>query len=79
MHSPEIDDSDTGELVYGTRVVRIDRAEGKSGSKRGDGTEDGWIVQTVTSDGSGGEGERSAVHAKVVINAAGLKYAILRR
>ncbi|SGY23925.1 BQ5605_C019g08996 [Microbotryum silenes-dioicae] len=66
-------DSDTGELVYGTRVVRIDRAEAPNKrGKRGDGSEDGWVVQTVTADGKGGEGERSAVLAKVVINAAGL-------
>ena len=66
-------DSELGELVYGTRVIRIDRVEGKSGGKRGDGTEDGWVVQTLTDDGKGGEGERSAVMAKMVINAAGLK------
>lgn len=65
----EVMDSDKGEVVYGTRVVRIDRLEGK----RGDGSEEGWVVQTVTDDGAGGEGERSAVLAKVVINAAGLK------
>ncbi|ORY89288.1 FAD dependent oxidoreductase [Leucosporidium creatinivorum] len=65
-------DSELGELVYGTKVVRIDRVEGKSGGKRGDGTEDGWVVQTLTDDGKGGEGERSAVLAKTLINAAGL-------
>ncbi|KAK4054521.1 hypothetical protein OIV83_001015 [Microbotryomycetes sp. JL201] len=65
-------DSGTGELVYGTRVVRIDRHEVRGGSKRGDGSEDGWAVQTVTNDGKHGDGERSAVLAKTVINAAGL-------
>lgn len=69
----EITDSETGELVYGTRVVRIDRHELSGGGKRGDGTENGWVVQTVTDDGSGGDGERTAVLAKSVINAAGLK------
>ncbi|GAA5895986.1 hypothetical protein JCM6882_005580 [Rhodosporidiobolus microsporus] len=68
----EITDSETGELVYGTRVVRIDRAEAKGGGKRGDGSEDGWVVQTVTDDGSGGEGARTSVLAKTVINSAGL-------
>ncbi|GAA5865704.1 hypothetical protein JCM1840_003225 [Sporobolomyces johnsonii] len=68
----EIIDSDTGEVVYGTRVVRIDRAEPSGGGKRGDGSEDGWVVQTLTDDGSGGEGERASVLAKSVINAAGL-------
>ncbi|GAA5854429.1 hypothetical protein JCM8547_001819 [Rhodosporidiobolus lusitaniae] len=68
----EISESDTGELVYGTRVVRIDRYEAAGGEKRGDGSEDGWVVQTVTDDGTGGEGERTAVLARTVINAAGL-------
>lgn len=66
-------DQESSELVYGTKVVRIDRVESKGGSKRGDGSEDGWIVQTLTDDGKGGDGERSAVLAKTVINAAGLK------
>ncbi|GAA6059998.1 hypothetical protein JCM10212_001156 [Sporobolomyces blumeae] len=70
----EITESETGEVVYGTRVVRIDRHVSKSGGggKRGDGSEDGWVVQTVTDDGSGGEGERTAVLARSVVNAAGL-------
>lgn len=71
----EVEESERGEVVYGTRVVRIDKAEG-AGGKRGDGSEEGWVVQTVTSDGSGGEGERSAVLARVVINSAGLKFAL---
>ena len=62
----DITDSDTGELVYGTSVVRIDR-------QKGAGNEQGWVVQTVTDDGSGGEGERTAVLARSVVNAAGLK------
>lgn len=65
-------DSETGEMVLGTQVVRIDRAEPSGGGKRGDGSEDGWIVQTLTDDGSGRSGERAAVLAKTVINAAGL-------
>ncbi|GAA5941220.1 hypothetical protein JCM3775_006652 [Rhodotorula graminis] len=68
----EIIDSETGELVYGTQVVRIDRAGPSGGGKRGDGSEDGWIVQTRTDDGSGGEGALTAVLAKSVINSAGL-------
>ncbi|BGP16455.1 hypothetical protein JCM10213_003989 [Rhodosporidiobolus nylandii] len=68
----EIVDSEAGEVVCGTRVVRVDRTELKGGGKRGDGTEDGWVVQTVTDDGTGGEGERTAVLARTVINAAGL-------
>ena len=52
--------------MYGTSVVRIDR-------QKGAGNEHGWVVQTVTDDGSGGEGERTAVLARSVVNAAGLK------
>ncbi|KAI5474705.1 hypothetical protein MNV49_002573 [Pseudohyphozyma bogoriensis] len=60
-----------GQVVCGTKVVRIDRVGRKDG-KRGDGSEERWVVQTVTDDGSGGEGTRDAVEAKCVINAAGL-------
>ncbi|GAA5948086.1 hypothetical protein JCM3765_007103 [Sporobolomyces pararoseus] len=52
----EILESDQGEIVYGTQVVRIDRKEEK-----------GWVIQTVTQ-----QGERTAVLAKSVVNAAGL-------
>lgn len=70
----EIEESEGGEVVLGTRVVRIDEyvkeASLGSGGGVGDGSQSGWVVQTE----SGGEGgERSAVLAKVVINAAGLK------
>ncbi|GAA5925868.1 NAD(P)/FAD-dependent oxidoreductase [Sporobolomyces koalae] len=68
----EITESELGELVCGTRVVRIDRHEATGGGKRGDGSESGWVVQTVTDDGSGGEGDRNAVLAKAIVNAAGL-------
>ena len=64
----DITETGAGELVYGTRVVRIDRVQ-SSGSKRGDGSEDGWVVQMVSKDA-----EPTAVLAKVVVNAAGLKY-----
>lgn len=68
-----IEESEQGQVVLGTKVVRIDRMEG-SGGKRGDGSEEGWVVQSITGeDEFGNGGERSAVLAKVVINAAGLK------
>lgn len=66
----DITSTGQGELVYGTRVVRIDRAEGSGDSKKGDGSEEGWVVQTV----SEGSETPTAVLAKCVVNAAGLKY-----
>lgn len=71
----DIENSEQGQIVLNTKVVRIDRMQGSGmGSKRGDGTEDGWVVQSVSGeDEFGNGGIRSAVLAKVVINAAGLK------
>jgi len=71
MESLERDITSTGqgELVLGTKVVRIDRLEGGGGSKKGDGSEEGWVVQTV----SEGDDHPSAFLAKCVVNAAGLK------
>jgi 2-hydroxyglutarate dehydrogenase len=73
MDALERDITETGgELVYGTKVVRIDRAEPPSGkSKRGDGSDEGWVVQTVSKT-EDGEGEPSAFLAKAVVNSAGL-------
>lgn len=65
----KITDSGVGELVYGNQVVRIDRVDAASRKvKRGDGTNDGWVVQTATKDG-----ETSSILAKTVVNSAGLK------
>ncbi|KAK4705948.1 chromatin structure-remodeling complex subunit SFH1, partial [Phenoliferia sp. Uapishka_3] len=54
----EAEGEGSGMLAFGSKVVRIDKAEG---------AEEGWVVQTVTQGG-----ERSAVLARVVVNAAGL-------
>lgn len=66
----EVEDQDEAAVVYGTRVVRIDRSEdtgrGAKG-KRGDGGMDGWVVQTENESG-----EKSAILAKCVVNSAGL-------
>ncbi|KAH8925243.1 FAD dependent oxidoreductase [Atractiella rhizophila] len=65
----EIAESEYGEVVVGTKVVRIDKAEGESGKgKRGDGTDVGWVVQLETA----GSGERDAILCGSIINAAGL-------
>ncbi|KAF8897183.1 NAD dehydrogenase [Infundibulicybe gibba] len=53
----DIIDSDGGQLVYSTRVVRVDAFQGE-----------GWVVQTITGDSEQGD----AIFARTVINAAGL-------
>ena len=64
MESLEKDilESEGGELVYSTRVVRVDPYKGAGA------TVHGWVVQTVT--GGGQEGD--AFLAKTLINASGL-------
>ncbi|KAA1126411.1 hypothetical protein PGTUg99_002175 [Puccinia graminis f. sp. tritici] len=59
-----IENSENGELVYGTHVVRIDRSS----------TDQGWVVQTQTNADQPGEGggERNSVLAKCLVNCAGL-------
>lgn len=58
-----IHEAEGGEIVLGTRVVRIDPAA--SGS--------GWIIQTQTVNRQGDSDEISSVLARCVINCAGLK------
>jgi len=64
MQSLEKDilESEGGELVYSTRVVRVDPCRGAETPSH-----DGWVVQTVT-DGAQGD----ALLAKTLINASGL-------
>ncbi len=72
----ELLDAENAEVVYDTKVVRVDPSEvraASTSSKRGDhGSNDGWIVQTVTSETSGTSSEADALLAKVVINTSGL-------
>ncbi|PLW42370.1 hypothetical protein PCASD_06359 [Puccinia coronata f. sp. avenae] len=60
-----IDSSENGEIVYGTRVVRIDPAHDNS---------PGWVVQTQTNTDQPGDtgGERNSVLARCLVNCAGL-------
>ncbi|KAJ6627494.1 FAD dependent oxidoreductase [Mycena sp. CBHHK59/15] len=62
MESLETDiiDSESGELVYSTSVVRVDPYTGSS-------ADTGWVVQMVT-----GDGDTDAILVKTVINATGL-------
>lgn len=75
----EILDAESAELVYSTSVVRVDphepsTSQNGSGKRGADPSQEGWVVQTVTSaDGVPEEGaEADALLARVVINASGL-------
>ncbi|OAV90173.1 hypothetical protein PTTG_08358 [Puccinia triticina 1-1 BBBD Race 1] len=59
-----IENSENGEVVYGTHVVRIDRCS----------NDQGWVVQTQTNADQPGDagGERNSVLAKCLVNCAGL-------
>jgi L-2-hydroxyglutarate oxidase LhgO len=65
----DIQDSEGGQLVYGTKVVRIDPYK-KSGMTHSvpdvNAAEDGWVVQTSS------RGELYAILARNLINASGL-------
>lgn len=72
----DIIDSDGGELVYSTRVVRIDpykRSTTTADIPNIDTAEDGWVVQTVT--GKGEEGD--SMLARTLINASGISSALV--
>jgi len=67
----DIIDSEGGELVYNTRVVRVDaykRSEQMADSPVADAREDGWVVQTVT----GGAEERDSILTRNLIVSSGL-------
>jgi 2-hydroxyglutarate dehydrogenase len=56
----EIEDTGAGELVYSTRVVRVDPHE------------EGWAVQTVTGDAGSSDTAADVLLARKLINASGL-------
>ena len=67
----DITESEGGELVYSTKVVRVDAHSGSSlseGHLSLDVAEDGWVVQTVTA----GSDECDSLLARTVVNASGL-------
>jgi 2-hydroxyglutarate dehydrogenase len=77
----EIGESESGELVYSTRVVRVDpyNSHKPPAAQLPDGTSEGWVVQTVTSpegyrhmDGKQAESSSDTLLARVLINASGL-------
>ncbi|KAJ7056680.1 FAD dependent oxidoreductase-domain-containing protein [Mycena amicta] len=63
----DIIDSDSADLVYSTRVVRVDPfTDDNAPSPDPDGAKRGWVVQTVTGN------EAGSIFARTVINATGL-------
>ncbi|KAG8996809.1 hypothetical protein FRB94_001347 [Tulasnella sp. JGI-2019a] len=60
----DVENSEGGQLVYGTEVVRVDPASEEDVKSEGDG----WVVQTIT-DGSR---DSDSILAKTLINASGL-------
>lgn len=79
MASLECDllDAENTEIVYDTKVVRVDPHQTStsghvtSGKRGSDHSQDGWVVQTVTS-GESDAADSDALLAKVVINTSGL-------
>lgn len=65
----DIIDSEGGDLVYSTRVVRIDPYLQTAASPETKGATRGWVVQTVT---GGEDGGADAIFTKALINAGGL-------
>jgi 2-hydroxyglutarate dehydrogenase len=68
----DIIESENGELVYSTSVVRVDAYKPLTRSTHlpAIAAEHGWVVQIVTGDAV--EGESDAVFARTLINATGL-------
>ncbi|KAF7312062.1 Delta-9 fatty acid desaturase protein [Mycena indigotica] len=64
----DIIDSDGADLVYSTKVVRLDPFKDKPTI---DGAKRGWVIQTVTGD------EIGSIYTKSVINAMGLSAPLL--
>jgi 2-hydroxyglutarate dehydrogenase len=72
----DIIDSDGGELVYSTRVVRIDpfqRTNKPLNAPSIDAAMDGWVVQTVTGNAEDGD----SVLARTLINTSGLSSTLI--
>ncbi|KXN86296.1 L-2-hydroxyglutarate dehydrogenase, mitochondrial [Leucoagaricus sp. SymC.cos] len=71
----DITDSENGELVYLTRVVRVDPSTRSRALNAPDlnNPEDGWIVQVATGDAEEGD----AMLARTLINASGLSSTLI--
>ncbi|KAF5363735.1 hypothetical protein D9756_000604 [Leucocoprinus leucothites] len=67
----DIIESENGELVYSTRVVRVDPCTQSCADL--DSPEDGWVVQVATGDAEEGE----AMLARTLINASGLSSTLI--
>ncbi|KAJ3569350.1 hypothetical protein NP233_g5104 [Leucocoprinus birnbaumii] len=71
----DIIESDNGELVYSTRVVRVDPSTRSRADSMPDldNPEDGWVVQVATGDAEEGD----AMLARTLINASGLSTTLI--
>ncbi|XP_006460122.1 hypothetical protein AGABI2DRAFT_202848 [Agaricus bisporus var. bisporus H97] len=71
----DIIDSENAELVYSTRVVRVDPYTRSTSTQIPDlnGVEDGWIVQVATGD----KDQSDALLARTLINASGLSSTLI--
>ncbi|KIJ56827.1 hypothetical protein M422DRAFT_62745 [Sphaerobolus stellatus SS14] len=71
-----IGESEAGDIVYATKVVRVDPYNSTTSlGQISDGTSSGWVVQMLTSRGDGAESSGTgtdALLAKTLINASGL-------
>ncbi|KAG5637311.1 hypothetical protein H0H81_005004 [Sphagnurus paluster] len=76
----DIIDSEGGDLVYSTKVVRIDRYQRPNTTVGAPGLEpreDGWVVQTVTGTPADDSSEGDSLLARTLINASGLSSALV--
>ncbi|KAI6047049.1 pyridine nucleotide disulfide oxidoreductase-like protein [Pisolithus marmoratus] len=69
----DITESAEGQLVYSTRVVRVDSHKKRELSSASSKVQDGWVVQTTTGDAQEGD----ALFVKTLINASGLSATLI--
>ncbi|KAI6151780.1 pyridine nucleotide disulfide oxidoreductase-like protein [Pisolithus tinctorius] len=69
----DITESAGGELVYFTRVVRVDPYNKREVSSASTSAQDGWVVQATTGDARDGD----ALFTKTLINASGLSATLI--
>lgn len=69
----DIQESECGELIYSTRVVRVDPyVPINTSGLAWDGSQDGWVVQLCTDQQGQRGADTDSIHARVLINCSGL-------